>query len=161
MRARHLGSDLGLIGDGLRIAREFGFQPLEEMAAIAVYLERSVYRKGSMRAVPGGVAFELSNPPLRMGAFESLALHWDGSVVAPERCTAKAGESGPAIPFLAIRRASPLVLRPGVPTEFRAALGPVTPGVHTARVELRSVAIPPTVWIEVTDHLRSAVAADP
>ena len=161
MRGRHLTSDLGLLGEGIRIGREYGFHSLEQMAGIAWYLERSIYTRGSLRAVPGGIAFDLRNPPLRMGAFDGISLAWDGAPVPPAKCTAQPSDVPGPVAFDAITRESPLVLRPGNGIAFHAALGAPLGGLHTLRLELRSLAIPPMVWFELTDRVRPAETGPP
>ncbi|MCI4322021.1 MAG: hypothetical protein L3K18_03285 [Thermoplasmata archaeon] len=154
MRGRHLGSDLALVADGLRIGKQYGFHSLEVMAVIAWYLERSIYERGSLRSIPGGIAFDLRNPPLRMGAFRAASLAWDGDLVPPSACTVHPSDRVEPIPFDSVSADSPLELRPGIRIEFTAAVGAPSPGPHSVRLELRSLAIPPIVWFEVMDHVK-------
>jgi hypothetical protein len=153
VRGHRLGVDLGLLRAGLAIGRGFGLHSLEEMARIALYLESAIYDRGSLREIPGGVTFALHSPPLRMGAFQRAQLHWDARPLAPGRCAAHpAGAPGP-LPFDTITRSRPLVLPVGRRVEFSAEMEPPGPGPHTVRLELESVAIPPVVWFQVTDHV--------
>jgi hypothetical protein len=156
VRGRHLGPDLGVVLDGLRIAHEFGFGSLEEMARVAWFLERSVYEPESLREAPGGVRFALRNPPLRMGAFQAIDLFWDGRLLPRTQCSVRPGDSSSARPFDSVTRAAPVTLAPGCRVEFFAEIGAPGPGAHTLKLELRSLAIPPTVWFQVSDHVRPA-----
>lgn len=160
MRGRHLGSDLGLLGEGLRIGHEYGFHSLEEMAAIAWYLERSVYERGSLRVVPGGIAFDLRNPPLRMGAFQGISLSWDGAAVPAPECTVHPSDIAAPLTFDSVTRESPLVLRPGNRIAFTGRVVPPSEGPHTLRLELRSLAIPPMVWFQLTERVRAVEVGD-
>jgi hypothetical protein len=155
VRGRHLGSDLSLVADGLRIGKQYGFHSLEVMAVIAWYLERSIYERGSLRTIPGGIAFDLRNPPLRMGAFRSVSLAWDGEPVPSSACAAYPSDRPEPVPFDSITADVPLELRPGNHVEFTANVGVPSAGPHHIRLELRSLAIPPTVWFEVMDHVRT------
>jgi hypothetical protein len=161
VRGRHLGSDLGLVADGLRIGKQYGFHSLEVMAVIAWYLERSIYERGSLRSIPGGIAFDLRNPPLRMGAFRSVSLAWDGEPVPASVCAAHPIDRAAPVPFDSITADAPLELRPGNRVEFTAAIGMPSPGPHAIRLELRSLAIPPIVWFELMDHVKAPEAERP
>jgi hypothetical protein len=161
VRGRHLGPDLGLVLEGLRIAHEYGFGSLEEMARVAWFLERSVYEPGSLHEVPGGVAFALRNPPLRMGAFQALDLFWDGRRLPREHCTVRRDDGSSPRGFEEVSRTAPLCLEPGLRTEFVAKIGLTSHGAHSVQLELRSLAIPPTVWFQVTDHVRPAAKDAP
>lgn len=158
MRGRHLGPDLSLVLEGLRIAHEYGFGSLEEMARVALFLERSVYEPQSLRTAPGGVTFALRNPPLRMGAFQAVDLFWDGRLLSRDKCTVRRDDGSAARRFPEISRAAPLQLEPGCRTEFVAEIGVPGHGAHSVQLELRSVAIPPTVWFQVSDHVRPSSA---
>jgi hypothetical protein len=145
--------DLDLLRDGLRIGHEYGFRSLEELARTGAFLQSVVYEAHSLRAIPGGVAFALHNPPLRMGAFSRLSLRWDEREVPPERCTVRPAASPAPIRFCDISSHSPVVFPVGERIEFTAGVGTPTHGAHTVRLELRSLAIPPIVWFRLTDHL--------
>jgi hypothetical protein len=159
VRGHRLGVDLGLLRAGLEIGRGFGLHSLEEMARIALYLESAVYDRGSLRHVPDGIAFALHSPPLRMGAFQRASLMWDGELLPLADCTARPADRPAPARFDAIDRAHPLVLPVGGRIEFAARMPPPDAGPHTIRVELESVAIPPVVWFQVTDHLRALAEA--
>ena len=161
MTGRHIGADLGLFREGFQIGREYGLHSLEMLARIAYLLEMSVYEKGSMRAIPGGVAFSLRNPPLRVGAFSGLSLQWDGVAVPRPACTIRPEGVPSPIGFDRVSREAPVVLDHGRGIEFTAAIGDPSPGLHTIRLELRNLAIPPTVWFQTTDRVRPASASPP
>jgi hypothetical protein len=154
VRSHHLVVDAGLLREGLQIGLRFGFRSLEEMARIALFLEAAVYEAHSLQEIPGGVQFALRNPPLRMGAFSGFALRWDDAPVAPEACSVRPAASDSPVRFSDVGRSNPVVLPVGERVEFSALVGPPSPGPHTARLELRSLAIPPIVWFRVTDHVR-------
>jgi hypothetical protein len=154
VRGHRLAVNLGLIREGLQIARRYGFRSLEEMARIALFLESAVYEVGSLQSIPGGVRFALRNPPLRMGAFSGLALRWDDSAVAPADCTVRTGADRPPVRFSEVGRATPIVLPIGERVEFTALVGKPSRGTHTILLELHSLAIPPRVWFRLTDQVR-------
>ena len=151
---RRILPDLGLVVEGLRIGKEFGLGSLEEMAGVAWFLERSIYERGSLRETRDGIEFALRNPPLRMGAFEQLSLVWDERPVPPDQAFVQTADHAGPMPFSSVTRTNPVVLRPGVRAVFSGAVGPIAPGPHTARIELRCTAIPPTVWFQITDRPR-------
>lgn len=151
--------DLGLLGEGLRIGHEYGFRSLEELTRIAVFLQGAVYEAKSLRAIPDGVAFALHNPPLRMGAFSSLALHWDEQPVPAAACTVRPAADAAPTRFSDITREAPVVFPTGERIEFTAQVPPPSRGAHTVRLELRSLAVPPLVWLRLTDHVRAAGSA--
>jgi hypothetical protein len=154
VRALRTRVDLQLFRQGLTIGRGFGLHSLQEMARVALYLESAIYDRGSLRAVPDGVTFALNSPPLRMGAFQRVSLAWDRNPLAPADCTVRPVDRAVPVRFDAIDRARPLVLPAGRRVEFAARMEPPPSGAHTVRLELESVAIPPTVWFEVTDRVR-------
>jgi hypothetical protein len=155
MGSSHLRVDLVVIAQGIRLAMEFGWRPLEEMALVAELLEHSVYRHGSLRSEGDRWSFELLNPPLRMGAFSRLELFLDGARVPPEAVEV-------AVPPAAARRLDtidpehPFELPVGRRSGFTVRTPPPARGTHRVRLELVSVAIPPTVLFEFTDHLQEA-----
>jgi len=154
VRGHRIGVDLGLLKAGFDIGREFGWHSLEEMARIALYVEREIYESGSLRSVPGGIAFTLRSPPLRMGAFQRAQLLWDGQALDGAGCTAHPEDSGTPVRFDQLSRDAPLVLPVGRRVEFAARIAPAPVGRHTIRLELQSLAIPPTVWMQVSDEVR-------
>ncbi|HEV8049236.1 MAG TPA: hypothetical protein VGP88_01445 [Thermoplasmata archaeon] len=154
MRGFRVGVELGLLRAGVDIGRGFGWHSLEEMARIALYLEGEIYEKGSLRAVPGGIAFTLHNPPLRMGAFRLVRLLWDGRPLPEGDCTVHPQDLPGPVRFDQIRRETPLILPAGRQVAFGAQISPPPTGPHTVRLELQSLAIPPVVWFQVTENLR-------
>jgi hypothetical protein len=55
----------------------------------------------------------------------------------------------------AVTKETPFVLPVGQRTEVRATVGDVAAGRHEVRLELQSVAIPPVVWFEFADQVRT------
>jgi hypothetical protein len=153
--------DLGLLRDGLRIGHEYGFRSLEELARTGVFLQSVVYEAHSLHAIPGGVAFALHNPPLRMGAFSRLSLRWDEREVPLDACTVRPQAAPNAVRFSEIGPQSPVVFPVGERIAFTAGVGSPTHGAHTVRLELRSLAIPPVVWFRLTDHLHPGEVGPP
>jgi hypothetical protein len=158
MASGHFRMDLGVVGQGLHLLVDFGFRPLEEMARVAELLEHSIYARGSLRRVGGRASFTLLNPPLRMGAFDRVTVRCDGRLLPPETTTVDAGSRGAARALADVSRARPLDLPVGEPTRFEFDADALPPGPHRVRLELQSVAIPPLVWLEFTDHLMPADA---
>lgn len=156
MRARAFLFDLELAREGMLIGWDYGRRPLVELARTAEYIERSVYRKGSLRREANRVIFELRNAPLRQGAFGRVRLFLDGAPVDPERATIHPRDAPAPRTLAEIRPEAPVVLRPGVEVRLEIGTGPVrTVGTEvTVRMELESVAIPPLVWLEFRDRLR-------
>lgn len=149
----HLRVDLGLVRQGVHLAIDFGLQPVEELTRVAELLEHSVYELGSLRGDGREVRFVLRNPPLRTGAFGSVRLFWDGAP-QPTAGAWAAGPDGTRRPLDALRRESPLLLPVGRRTRFGFPFAGPVAGVHRVRLELRSVAIPPTIWMEFSDRLQ-------
>ena len=156
MGLRHFRGDVGLLREALSLIREFGFHSTERLAHVAAFLERSVYAPHSLHALPGGVGFTLLNPPLRVGAFSSVRIAWDGQRLPAEQFFVR-GE-GQAIERSAsdISISRPLELRPGQRVSFRLAGVPAGAGPHRVRLELQSIAIPPLVWFEFSDPIAEA-----
>ncbi len=145
----------GLLRQGVAIEVEFGTHSLEALLWVAETVEGSVYVPGSLHATSTGLGFCLANPPLRVGAFDSVAVAVDGRGIPPERVRFRKTDAA------AWRRASdvgppdPYVVAPGDSTEFGVEVPPGSIGRRaTVRLELRSVAIPPLVWIEIADSVR-------
>lgn len=156
---RQLCLDLGLARQGFELGWDFGMQALAEMGRVAELVEHAVYQQGSLGAsppgAPGRVGFILRNPPLRVGAFSSVRLLWDGVPVDPDRSGVLVAGTGTWRKFSGVGPESPLSLPVGVRSTF--ALEPPTTalaGTHQVRMELESVAIPPRVWFEFTDAYR-------
>ncbi len=146
---------LSSIRQGLSVELDFGTHSIEALVAVAETVESSVYDPGSLTLVGTRLSFGLLNPPLRVGAFSGVALRCDGRPVAPGRGWWRPGGSGPWSPTSSVSTESPLVLRPGDRTEFAIDLEqPLGSGRLTVRLELTSVAIPPTVWMEIAETPR-------
>ncbi|MCI4348876.1 MAG: hypothetical protein L3J93_01475 [Thermoplasmata archaeon] len=155
MGSRSIALDLSILRQGFSIGREFGFASLEEFARLGSFLEHAFYEPGSLAADPPGFSFRLANPPLRLGAFSAIRLRWDGALVPPERAAISVGASHPPRSFAEIDADHPLLLSFGGPIRISVQAEPQRPGLHRLRLELQSLAIPPLVWIEITDHLRA------
>ncbi len=153
---KHTHQDLSLFRQGLSILREVGPHGLGEMLRMAEFVERSIYEEGSFRtASDGSFSFRLLNPPLRMGAFHAAALALDTRPIDPAASFVEEDGSASPRPLSALSRTAPLNLRPGVPVRFLARAPALTRGSrHTVELTLRSVAIPPKVWVRFTDELR-------
>ena len=153
MGSGHFRMDLKVVRQGLRIFWEYGFQPLEEMVRVAELLEHSVYEKGSLTLLDGHVEFVLLNPPLRMGAFSSIRASMDGTPVPTDRAGVMIEPARTPRKLSTLSRQDPLTLPVGARSRFWLEAAGVGPGDHTIRLELQSVAIPPRVWLEFSDHL--------
>lgn len=154
MADHHLASKLSVLRQGLSVGAEFGVHSLEALLWVAETVEESVYAKGSLVEVPGGVRFLLSNPPLRMGAFYSVRAWLNGVAVVPESFRFRSPPTEPWRAAAEVTRAAPLDLLPGVPTEVELTTPDPDLTRHreiTVRLELASVAIPPLVWLELTE----------
>jgi hypothetical protein len=159
MGARHLRGDVALLRAAVSLVREFGLRSAERLGHVAEFLETSVYQPKSLRSVPGGVAFTLLNPPLRVGAFSSVHLAWDGVVVPAGAAFVRPGGHAVERPLSDIVPTRPIELRPGQPIYFRLTGVQPDSGRHRIRLELQSIAIPPLVWFEFTDSIRRAAEA--
>ncbi|MGI0054542.1 MAG: hypothetical protein ACREB9_02085 [Thermoplasmata archaeon] len=155
MSDRRWGSILSLVRQGFSLEREFGARTIEELVSLAELVEESVYARGSLEGSTGGLNFRLLNPPLRTGAFASLRIVLDGIPIAEERIRVRSGDGAAWRTATEIDRDRPLEMRPGQPTEVRIDGARPSPGseVHL-RLELQSIAIPPLVWLEITDVVR-------
>lgn len=157
MRAGAIRGDLALLRSGLSLGWAFGAGSLEELARTALELENGIYRAGGLTASGGRVRLTLQNPPLRIGAFRSVAAYWDG---VPLLGTSGwvATERAPELrPLASVTDAVPLLLETGEGSRFELAPVPEpTLGPHRVRLEWRSRAVPPLVWMEIADHLRAA-----
>lgn len=153
---RHLRGDVGLILEAVSLVREFGLHSADRLAHVAEFLERSVYASKSLHAVPGGVVFTLLNPPLRVGAFSSIRVAWDGTFVPSERVFVRAEGHAIDRPLTDVTLGRPIELSPGRRMVFRLAGIPVGSGSHRVRLELQNIAIPPLVWFEFADTIGEA-----
>ncbi|MCI4337177.1 MAG: hypothetical protein L3K17_08335, partial [Thermoplasmata archaeon] len=134
-----------------------GLKPFEQMTRVVDLLEHSVYEHGSLRLEGDRISFTLRNPPLRTGAFESIRLLWDGTVVAPATASLAAGSQSPQY-LGSISRNAPISLPVGRRSVFSfPRIGEIN-GEHAVRLELQSVAIPPRVWFEFSDHVQLPAA---
>lgn len=156
MRSFHLRADLGLVRQGLRLALDYGFRPLEEMVRVAELVESSVYEHGSLTTDGTRVRFRLLNPPLRMGAFSRITLRWDGTAVPPSAAQISSEASRPPTRFDEISAEQPISIPVGRRTEIVFRTDQRASGPHRVRLELQSVAIPPAVWLEFSDRLTTA-----
>lgn len=156
VRSFHLRADLGLVRQGLRLALDYGVRPLEEMVRVAELIESSVYEHGSMTTDGRNVRFRLLNPPLRMGAFSSIALRWDGAAIPPSDATIASADSQSPRRFESISQAEPATIPIGRRTAIAFETDRREIAVHRVRLELKSVAIPPMVWLEFADRLATS-----
>ncbi|MCI4357604.1 MAG: hypothetical protein L3J95_04460 [Thermoplasmata archaeon] len=155
MGLREIALDFSLLRQGLSIEHEFGAAAFAELVRVGRFLEHAFYESGSLCRTERGVTFVLLNPPLRMGAFGSARLLFDGVPVAAERSSFEVEGGGHSRPFSEIDPLHPMVLAPGQRVRFFMELDPPGPGRHEVRLELKSVAIPPLVWIEIFDTVRA------
>ena len=162
MSGRRIAPILSLLRQGLSVEFEFGTHSLEAMLWVAETVERAVYREGSLRATAGGLAFTLGNPPLRMGSFSRLRAEVDGVPVRDDDLRVRVE------PDLAWRSAAsvsverPLTWVPGARGDFEVTRPGAAEGRETrVRLELESMAIPPTVWLEFRDRVAPAEAGTP
>ena len=153
--------DLRLVREGLVVAFDFGVAPLEQITRLAEVIEHTVYEPGSLRAVAGRARFTLLNPPLRMGAFSSATIQWDGEPVDPARCTVETDGVRPARALSTLSSTAPLGLPVGARSRFAFPVPDPTSGEHRVRLELTSVAIPPRIWLEFADRVAADVPAEP
>jgi hypothetical protein len=155
--SRHVGDVLSLVAQGLRLGVEFGTHSVEALLWVAETVEEGVYEAKSLRWTAEGLEFALDNPPLRVGAFTSLVIRWDGSVVPADRIQWRSGPGTEWRPAESISAAAPLRLAPGDRTEFRlfGERGPRDREI-TVRLELHTPAIPPRVWFEFTERAEEA-----
>jgi hypothetical protein len=145
--------DVGLIRQGISVVNEFGLRSAERLAFVADFLERSVYAPKSLRAVPEGIGFTLLNPPLRVGAFSSLRVAWDGTFHPPDRAFVRAEGRAIDRALADIGAARPVELRPGERVDFRLTGIPADARPHRVRLELQNIAVPPLVWFEFEDTI--------
>jgi hypothetical protein len=157
MRFGRLRGDLALAREGVEVAVGFGARSLEGLVDVAELLEHSVYEPQSLRRTPEGFGFVLLNPPLRMGAFSSVRLLWDGTPVASGHGAILLPDAPPR-PLESIVRGDPVTLPVGRRTRFTVRAEDVANGRHHVRLELQSIAVPPLVWFEFSDELRDVAA---
>jgi len=153
MGLRHLRGDVALLREAVSLIREFGLHSTERLAHVAEFLERSVYAPRSLHVAPGGAAFTLLNPPLRVGAFSAIRVSWDGRSVPAEHIFVQREGQAVERPATDITPSRPIDLRPGQRIDVRLAGVPTGSGHHRVRLELQNIAIPPLVWFEFTDSV--------
>jgi hypothetical protein len=149
--------DLELLREGVSLLSEFGLRSTERLAYVAAFLERSVYARKSLRAVPNGVGFTLMNPPLRVGAFSSVRVAWDGVFRPLEQTFVRVQGHAVERSLADIILACPIELRPGQPIDFHLEGIPTDTDAHRVRIELQNIAVPPLVWFEFTDTISEPV----
>ena len=153
MRTGRIVGDLALLEQGVEVAVGFGLRSLEGLVDVAELLEQSVYEPRSLRRTPAGFQFTLLNPPLRMGAFSSVRLIWNGAAIGATDVTiALPGEPPRGLDSIAPEH--PVTLPVGRRTRFAVVSGNVPSGRQQLRLELQSVAVPPKVWFEFSDEIR-------
>lgn len=141
-----------MLRQGISVGASFGLASLEELARVGLELEEGVYRTGSLVRVPAGVRFRLTNPPLRIGAFHTLRVYWDGVQLDPDLAHVATERCPELRPISAVDGGDPLVLGVGESSTFSLTLPAAsTAGRHRIRVEWVSVAVPPVVWLEFVD----------
>ena len=155
MRELRIGSLLSLVRQGIELEVGYGTRSIEALLWVAETIEEGVYARGSLLRTPNGVAFRLTNPPLRVGAFSALRVAVDGRPVPTSMVRVRPGEGYPWREVAAISKVSPLELVPGRPTDVAMEHVPTADRL-TVRLELDSVSIPPLVWVEFTDHVGEA-----
>ncbi len=148
MGAHHLGGVLSLLRQGLAVEVDYGTHSLEALVEVAETVEESVYEPHSLRRTPGGLAFALDNPPLRVGAFTSLVVRVNEVPVRPDRIRLRPALGAPWRSADAIGPDAPLALAPGDRTELVLTGEFGTASELTVRLELHAPAIPPRVWFE-------------
>ncbi|MCI4362839.1 MAG: hypothetical protein L3K13_00825 [Thermoplasmata archaeon] len=156
MDLRSIRSRLALVQQGAVIGWAFGTDSLAGLLRGAELLRENMLEPSSFRAGPDGLRFQLRNPPLRTGAFASVSARVDGVPISPERAFVDPGSAGVERSFASIDRRSPVELAVGVRHRFRLeTVTKASVGEHTIRLELRSVAIPPTSWLEFTERFEA------
>jgi hypothetical protein len=157
MGSHRIGSILRLVGDAARLEVSYGSHSLEALAWVARTVESSVYVPRSLVRTRTGFRIAFANPPLRIGGFSSLRVLVDGATVPPVAVRYRTGAAQPWQGVGSLGLAEPLELQAGstLLLEVDHPLPPRSAPI-TVRLELQSVAIPPTVWVEVRDTAREA-----
>ncbi|HEY6238742.1 MAG TPA: hypothetical protein VIZ68_06120 [Thermoplasmata archaeon] len=148
MRNARFRGDLSLAREGFDVVLGFGLGSLHGLVSVAELLQSSVYEERSLRRSSDRFEFTLLNPPLRMGAFRSARLIWNGTPLPADRAGVRSSPASQVVPFSSIDDAHPFIFPTGQRTVFTAHPEPATPGRQSVRLELQSVAIPPLVWFE-------------
>jgi len=155
-----LRCDLSLLRQGVSVAVGFGFRSLEGLVDVAQLVEQSVYEPRSLTRTPSGFGFTLLNPPLRMGAFSSVRLLWNGVAVDPQRAALCLPGSVP-VRLSSVGLTDPVTLPVGRRTRFTVEAEEVARGRHQLRLELQSIAVPPRIWLEFSDEMRPPLGPPP
>ncbi|MGB6501566.1 MAG: hypothetical protein WBG19_09270 [Thermoplasmata archaeon] len=156
MRSSSVGRAFSVARQGIELGVDFGVHSVEALLWIAETIEESVYHAGSLSRAPEGVRFLLRNPPLRAGAFSAFRLTWNGARVDPARVRLRAGPDAAWRTGASVTSATPVDLLPGRSIEVTAGIPPADIGTTaTVRLELECPAIPPLVWVEFRDSVRS------
>jgi hypothetical protein len=145
--------DVGLLRESISMVREFGLHSVDHLLHVAEFLEKSVYGPHSLHSLPGGAGFTLLNPPLRVGAFSTIRVAWDGKFVPPEQAFVRAQGHAVERSVADITPLRPIEMRPGQRIDFRLSGVPTGPGHHRVRIEFQNIAIPPLVWFEFVDSV--------
>ncbi len=149
-----------LVRQGITIGADYGIRSVETLLAVAQTIEESVYEPGSLRRIPGGLAFALDNPPLRVGAFARVRVLVDGEAIPSERVRLRPGPGHAWRTAADVTAEATYDLGPGDRTEFEIeSAAPTGPGRTRVRIEFEAPAIPPTVWCELRDTLPAPGAA--
>ncbi len=149
MPGSRLGEAVSLLRQGASLEIHFGTHSLATMAELAETIERSIYAAGSLTAHADRLTFALSNPPLRVGAFSAADVFVEGAAVDRARVRVRTAGGSSIVRLSSVTAATPLELRAGSRTEWELDGVIRVPGDWvTVRLELRSLAIPPLVWLE-------------
>ncbi len=152
MRTRSAAGGLSLLRQSLTIGWEYGTRSLGALLAVAETVEDAVYESGSLRRIPGGLAFELENPPLRVGAFAEVRVQVGSVPLPPTSVRLRPGAGTPWRTAADVTAGTPYLWGPGERTEFELATSlPTTNERICVRVELAPLAIPPRVWCEIRE----------
>jgi hypothetical protein len=155
VRSRAAGDLLSFVRQGLSLGVDFGAHSVEALLSVAETLEGSIYEADSLVLRGSRLEFALLNPPLRVGAFGALRMHVEGVAIDPERVWIRRAGEAEWRCARAVSAEAPLELVPNERTLLAADLtGPVGPGRIPVRLELESLAIPPTVWMEIVESPR-------
>jgi hypothetical protein len=151
--SHHPGGLLSLLRQGLSIGVRFGSQSVEALLWVAQSIEEGIYVDGSLRRTPRGIAFDLDNPILRVGAFCELTVRVDGTILPGEQVRFRPRDGSEWRTANSVSNDRPWALGPGDRTRFELdgtfghELDPIT-----VRLELRTRAIPPLVWFEFEER---------
>jgi hypothetical protein len=156
VRSSSVGRACSVARQGIELGIDFGVHSVEALVWIAETIEESVYRVGSLARTPEGIRFSLSNPPLRAGAFSAFRVAWNGTPVDPVHLRLRAGPDAEWRTGASVAPAALVDLLPGRTIDVTARVPPAEIGpTATVRVELECPAIPPLVWVEFRDAVRS------